>query len=172
MIDELMVRNKIFELKVPTIKGVRNEIAYNILSFPYNNFKSLPICSKKLKSYINVPCAFDIETTSLDGEKNEKGEYIKSPFGFMYHWQFCILDTVCFARTWEEFKYFINRLKRTIGLNFKRNLVVYCHNLSFEFHFLKDFFKITSLFAKEEKKPMKANIYGIEFRCSYFLSNM
>ena len=57
-------------------------------------------------------------------------------------------------------------------LNNNRRLVVYVHNLAYEWQFMKDFIQIDSVFAKDARKPMKLISDGIEFRCSYFLSNM
>ena len=159
-------------IKVDTIEGVKEEIVYNIYDFPYVKYRKAKLASKRFKTYYNIPATFDIETTTIDGDKNSKGEYIKNPYGFMYHWQFCLGTDVVFGRTWEEFQYFYRRLKGAMNLGKHRILCVYVHNLSFEFHFMQDFIKITSLFAKDQRKPMKFETYGFEFRCSYFLSNM
>ena len=52
-------------------------------------------------------------------------------------------------------------------------LVIYVHNLSYEFQFMKEFIKIDRMFARDKRKVMKVNTKdGFEFRCSYFLSNM
>ena len=55
-----------------------------------------------------------------------------------------------------------------------KRAVVYVHNLSYEFQFMKDFIEFDEIFARDAHKVMKcyAYKYGIEFRCSYFLSNM
>ena len=52
------------------------------------------IKTNKKANYLNIPCAFDIETTStiIKGEK----------FAFSYIWQFGIgLDHVYYYRDWE-----------------------------------------------------------------------
>jgi len=158
-------------LNVPTTKGVQKEIVYNINDFPYGNFINLPICKKKKLYYYNISASFDIETTSIEPTK-VGDKYIYNPYGFMYHWQFCIQDIVCFGRTWEEFQLFLTKVRQAMQLNESMKLVVYIHNLAFEFQFMKEFIEIDSMFSKDKRKPMQIISDGIEFRCSYFLSNM
>lgn len=163
------------KLKVETIEGIKEEIVYNVNDFPYYSFYKEKTCFKYPNTYYNISSSFDIESTTIETEYNiinGKKVYKENPYGFMYHWQFCIKDKVVFGRTWEEFELFLKRLKRAMKLNKKRILVVYIHNLAYEFQFMKDFLDIENLFAKDKRKPMKVNVKGIEFRCSYFLSNM
>lgn len=175
-------------ITVSTTDGYKKEIIYNCYDFPYDNFL---FCSKiysKKGNYVNLISAFDIETTTIEPDYQYKKytvkkyqtkfyrykkEYKQNPYGFMYQWQYCIEDTVCFGRTWEEFNYFINKLRETLNLGDNLNLITYCHNLAFEFQFMKDFVGIEELFAKDVRKPLYfKSKKGIEFRCSYFLSNM
>ena len=160
-------------LKVQTIKGSYETNVYNVNDFPYDELLFLPTIRSKKKTYYNVSSAFDIETTTIDGIKDDKGKYVKNPYGFMYHWQFCINKKVIFGRTWEEFQTLIKKLVNILDLGLNKNLVVFCHNFSFEFQFIKDFIEGIEIFAREERKVIKCNTSnGIEFRCSYFLSNM
>ena len=113
--------------------------------------------------YINLPVAFDIEVTSF--------YYNEEKMSCMYIWQFGINGNVVIGRTWEEFQIFCDRLVTFFGLNFKRRLPCYVHNLSYEFQFIKKYFKWRDIFAREKRSPMKAlTTTGIEFRCSYMLS--
>ena len=159
-------------LNVETTKGVFKEVVWSVHDFPYERFAMEEIINKKRTSYYNIPCAFDIESTTIEPPKNGDGEYIYKPYSFMYHWQACIKDQVVFGRTWEEFTLFMCNLRSALGLSEKRKLVIYVHNLAYEFQFMKDFIEIDSIFAKDSRKPMKIDSNGIEFRCSYFLSNM
>lgn len=169
-----------FELDVPTTRGVKKEIVYSIHDYPMHDLYMLPACRSKGKSkktYYNVSAAFDIESTTIEPEyttaKNGKKKYIRNPYAFMYQWQFCLNNRVVFGRIWEEFISLVNALQEWMELSQNRLLAVYVHNLPYEFQFMKDFFEFTSIFAKEKKKPLKATIkQGIEFRCSYSLSNM
>lgn len=154
-------------IKVETIKGIREEKVYSIADFPYERFSFVPVSVKQGKEpvvYLECSAAFDIETTNIRDPDR--------PYGFLYQWQACINDSVVFGRRIEEFIEFLNRLRSALYLSDKRRLVIFVHNLSFEFQFIKDFLDIDSGFFKAERKPLKVICQGIEFRDSYALSNM
>lgn len=95
------------------------------------------------------------------------------PYAFMYHWQFCMNTDVFFGRTWEELTNFFDWISYHLQLNKKTRLVVYVHNLSFEFQFMRRFFYVTEGFYRDVRKPLKALLNdSIELRDSYALSNM
>lgn len=120
--------------------------------------------TNKKVAYLNIPCAFDIETTSMiiNGEK----------FAFSYVWQFGIgLNNVFYGRTWGELLDFLTDLKDWLGLNENKRLIIYVHNLGYEFQFMRKYFNWVNIFAVDERKPVKALCdLGIEFRDSYILS--
>lgn len=165
-------------ISVPTLVNgkevVKKEVVYNVNDFPYELLNTLPTVRKSGKSeYYNISCAFDIEATTIEPPKDSDGKYKYNPFAFMYHWQLCINNKVVFGRRWEEFQEFINNLVYYMDISQGKRLVIYVHNLSYEFQFIKNFIEIESMFCKDKKKPMKILCTnGIEFRCSYFLSNM
>ena len=119
---------------------------------------------KKRCRYFNVPCSFDIETTNTFSEQSEK-------IAFMYEWSFCIYGAVIIGRTWEEFINLIHMLSAELNLNKEKRLIIYCHNLSMEFGFMRKYFEWDNVFSLKPRTPVYAltNI-GIEFRCSYILS--
>lgn len=165
------------KITVQSKKGDIEEIIYNIDDFPYTKYFDTKAIRSHKRSLLNISASFDIETTTIDGEriydKNGKFRGYKTPpYGFMYIWQFCLKDCVVMGRTWEEFQEFTKRLIEGLSLDKSRNLVVYIHNEGYEFQFMKDFFNIEKIFAKDKRKPLKFNTPGIEWRCSYFLSNM
>lgn len=120
--------------------------------------------TNKKVTYLNIPCAFDIETTStiVKGEK----------FAFSYIWQFGIgLDHVFYGRTWGELLEFLENLQDYLQTNDSKRLVIYVHNLGYEFQFMRKYFNWVNIFAVDERKPVKALCdLGIEFRDSYILS--
>lgn len=140
---------------------------YNVDDFPYQWFRNRPIShskNPKKPSVYNVPCAFDIESTTIASDE---------PWAFMYIWQFCVEDKVCIGRRWEEFFIFLDRLREEMRYSSSLHLVVYVHYLSYEWQFIKDFFVWDDIFARDARKLMKCTtVEGIEFRCSWFLSNM
>lgn len=113
--------------------------------------------------YFNVPCSFDIETSSfyVDGEKQ----------GCMYIWQFGINGKCIIGRTWDQFIRLCNDLSTFIGLGSDQRLIVYVHNLSYEFQWMQHYFEWDKVFCLDNRKPIYAlTTLGIEFRCSYLLS--
>ena len=86
--------------------------------------------TKKRIEYINVVCAFDIETTTL----------VDIEQAFMYVWQMQLDTFTVIGRTWEEFLQYTKRLSEMAG---NRTLVLYVHNLSFEFEFLQGIYKFS-----------------------------
>lgn len=119
---------------------------------------------KKIK-YYNIACSFDIETTSFYHNDEKRA--------IMYVWQFAFsTHTVIIGRTWEEFNEFIAFIRAKLGLGSDTRLIVYIHNLAYEFGWLHRYFNIKKVMAVKELKPIKVlTAEGIEFKCSYLLTN-
>ena len=116
--------------------------------------------------YYNVPAGFDIEVSSFyQGEKKPENKR-----GIMYIWQFGIFNLVTTGRTWKEFEILISMLQKILSLNENRRLVVYVHNLPYEFQFIRKHFDWEEVFILTERKPVYATTGGIEFRCSLKLA--
>ena len=140
------------------------------------------ILGKKCK-YDNNIYTFDIETTSyliLNGEiipaveyeslnEKERAKAIKQ--SCMYIWMFSINDQVYYGRTWDEFKEFLNTVFSE-SISFTK--IIFVHNLSFEFEYLKSIIPIDEVYARISSKPMRAisKELNLEFRCSYMMSNV
>ena len=146
---------------------------YNIHDFPYEklNTKALTCKHKKMPKYLVYTFAtFDIETTTIDNGTD-------TPFGFMYHWQMDVGGYVVTGRRWEEWVKFMLKLVEIFKTDETRNFVVYIHNEAFEFQFIRDFlnahFDGFTVFASQRRKPIYVTTgNGIQFRCSYKLTNM
>lgn len=125
------------------------------------------IRTNKKKTYINLACSFDIETSSVSlGGGNRTG--------FPYAWSFAIQDDkhVFYGRTLQEFKALLLELKTQLVLGKDRILICYVQNLSYEFQFIKKLFTWESVFSQKERSPILAlSEWGIEFRDSYILSS-
>lgn len=146
---------------------------YNIEDFPYDKIdkkafnvnRKSTICSQ----YSQTFATFDIESTTItSGDR---------PFGFMYHWQMCVDGYVVIGRYWEDWLAFLDRICEILSISPVRHLVIYVHNLGYEYQFIYDFlnehFGGYKVFASQERKPIHVTTTnGIEFRCSYKLSNM
>ena len=88
----------------------------------------------------------------------------------MYCWQFAIDGKVIFGRTWEEFLKLIELIHNKTDL--QTRMLVYVHNLAFEFQFIRCLLNWHKVFSIAPRKPIYAiTNYGIEFRCSYVLTN-
>lgn len=114
--------------------------------------------------YLNAACSFDIETSSfyLEGEKQS----------CMYIWMFNFSGITIIGRTWNEFTEMLDRLVRHLGLSLENRLVCYIHNLQYEFQWFRRWLQWESVFALSERKVVKTvTTSGIEFRCSYILTN-
>lgn len=115
--------------------------------------------SRKEK-YLDLVTAFDIETTNIDDLDQ----------AVMYIWQFQITDEdTIIGRSWEEFRQLCRILSEYAGDNF---IIVYVHNLSFEYQFIKSIIHIDTCFAMDNRKILKCVSQQLEFRCSYLHSNM
>lgn len=116
--------------------------------------------------YYNVPAGFDIEVSSFyQGEKKPENKR-----GIMYIWQFGIFNLVTTGRTWKEFEVLISMVQKILSLNENRRLVVYVHNLPYEFQFIRKHFDWEEVFILTERKPVYATTGGVEFRCSLKLA--
>lgn len=137
-----------------------------MLNLDYKTYRKYNYHTKKSVEYLNLESGFDIETTSTTIDEDK--------FSFMYLWGFGIgenADFLVYGRTWEEFKELINYISNELNLSPERRLVVYVHNLGYEFQFMRKHFEWLEVFSVDERKPIKATItQGIEFRDSYILS--
>ena len=138
--------------------------------FDFSIIKRIPVLpvgkgrrtkAKKGVRYMDMVCAFDIETTRL--EELEQS--------IMYIWQFQI-DSLCtvIGRTWQEYREFIAGLESSA----KADIVVFIHNASYEWQFLKTVFDFDekNIFAMDTRKVLRFKAGRIEYRCSYLQSNM
>lgn len=142
------------------------QYAYKWNEFPFEILKKDIVKSGKHKMYQRHPMTFDIETSKIP--KDNDGHYES----FMYIWQVCIEGNVVFGRRWEELQEFMKNVVNAYKLSEDERVVVYVHNLSFEFQFIQDYFKFTDVFAMASRSILTAKTAHLEFRCSYKLSNM
>ena len=135
-------------------------------------FKNVPVVKnrrgnparKKSRHYIGITTAFDIETTLLDD--------IEQAVMYIWQWQFGE-DVTVIGRTWDEFLDLQKRIKACLPS--EKWLVVFVHNLSHEFQYLKGVYNFlpSDVFAVASRKVVKCDMWGcFEFRCSYKLTNM
>lgn len=141
--------------------------------YTYSSYKEfLEISLAEIKAvkkgkieYINIPCSFDIETTSffrLNG---------KEKVAIMYEWTLGINGLCLIGRTWNEFINIMKEISLRLDLCSTYRLIFYVHNLAYEFQFMRKYFEWEKVFSIDNRKPIYAlTALGIEFRCSYILS--
>ena len=176
---------------------MKKKIAYNENGGVYkpadvDAVLTISVCKANLKGnskgiyYYNIPISFDIETTSFyrdeTGTQYTYEQYKKLNEGragkvelekvaTMYVWQFGINGNVIVGRTWDEFVSVTQRFRDVLELDEKHRAVVFVHNLSYEFQFIRGLFEWEKVFSIDLRKPIYAITKGyIEFRCSYLLS--
>lgn len=121
-----------------------------------------PVVGERIKMY-NVPASFDIETSSYYsmGEKRAT----------MYVWSFCLNGSTILGRTWEDWLTVLEFIEGKLHTD-KIKLIIYIHNLGYEFQFMRGWFLWDDVFAVKERRPVHATLpEGIEFKDSYILSN-
>lgn len=139
--------------------------------FPYDWLYEIPLVKRKAGNqrtrkriqYKDIITAFDIETTRLQD--------IEQSIMYVWQWQFGDEYTVV-GRTWEQFEAFQRKLKAVLEDSV---LVVFVHNLSYEFQFLRGIYQFSQdeVFAIKSRKVLKCSMWdSFEFRCSYIHSNM
>ena len=158
------------------IKRVDGEIdriaALEVSDFPFFQLPDLTRRAKHKKiTYMKIFATFDIETTTVHPDPE------KAPEGFMYHWQMDIGGVVVFGRRWEEWLQLMKTISEWLNLSEERRMVVYVHNLAYEFAFISDFLREDlggfEIFATGRRVPIYVLCgAGFEFRCSYKLTNM
>ena len=120
--------------------------------------------------YYNIVFAFDIESTSFTDKPTKTDHNEKR--SVMYVWQLAINGRVIIGRTWEEFTKVIDHISMVLQTDRYQRIIIYVHNLAFEFQFIRKLFDWHKVFSIDKRKPIYAiTENGIEFRCSYILTN-
>lgn len=116
--------------------------------------------SKKIRAINNKTIfTFDIETTSFVTNDVK--------MSYCYIWQCCINGHVYYGRYLHEFVEVLDKLTNDNWIQ-----ICWVHNLGYEFQFLRNIIEFDKVFARTNRKPIFARYKNIEFRCTYFLSNM
>lgn len=139
--------------------------------FNENVIASLPIQAraagnqrtKKRRAYKDAVCAIDTETT-----------YIQSmDRAILYIWQLQIDEAMTIiGRTWKEFLDLYERINAVMKDG--EYLVCFCHNLSYEFQFMRSLFSIIpdDVFVVKSRRILRWTQGHFEFRCSYLQTNL
>lgn len=148
--NPMIIKSKDFDANI--IKRIRDQPR------PVGNQRT-----RARRVYKDIVCAFDTETT-----------YIKDmDRSILYIWQFQ-LDEVCtiYGRTWKDFINFYERINAIMKED--EYIIVYVHNLSYEFQFMRSLFDIIpdDVFVVKSRRILKWTHGHFEFRCSYIQTNL
>lgn len=136
----------------------------------YNKILKIKTSKKRGKEgsieYINYAFSFDTETSSFYSPQGEKQ-------CCMYLWGFGYGDKCYVGRTWGEFLDLCEELHNQLNLSVERRIIVYVHNLGYDFQFFRKHLKWYKVFSIKEREPLcVVTTDGIEFRDSYLLSGL
>lgn len=115
---------------------------------------------------LNVPCAFDTETTSVEVEHNGK----KEKTAVMWIWMFGINGITIYGRTWKQFFTTLKRVQEEFNLTEMKKMLIYIHNMGFDFSFFQNLIDVDGMFLMDRMKALNIKSDAFEFRCSYLLS--
>lgn len=135
----------------------KNDVLTNLISEVYG------VSTVGNKKLLNIGAAFDTETTSFIDEQDGEESAI------VYVWMFGIRNTVVYGRELDDFADMINILNNYFKSEDVK-LVVYVHNLKYDFQFIKRYFYWSKIFTKSKRDILFANISNIEFRDSLALA--
>lgn len=150
-----------------------NYKVYSVDDFPFEYLANIiELKNKSVRSktfYYDTIATFDTETTTYRDGDDDKG--------FMYIWGFYIHGLICVGNYGHELGEFVKRLHETFKLDKFHKFLIWVHNYPFDFAFTHQFISralgfYPEIFATSSRRVIKANWKGLEFRCSYKLTNM
>lgn len=165
---------------IDMIVGSRDIDWYKYLS----GFGLIPESKKRRRSQnkhriLNVFTAFDIETSTIWLNDDHTQYDVHS---FMYVWQFQLEEYTIKGRTWKEYfdwlailQEAIGKIRSDNGLSDNPLLVIWVHNLAYEWTFLSGLypFRNDEIFFRDVRKPIYCRMFDtFEYRCSYIQSNL
>ena len=122
-----------------------------------------PANNNRAGYYLNIPASFDIETTSFYEQDNKRAS--------MYVWMLGINGINIIGRHWSEWLKVLEDID-TILQEKGATLIIYVHNLAYEFQWIRKMIQWDKVFSVKPRKPVYACAGLFEFRCSYLLTGM
>lgn len=128
---------------------------------------------RKAYAYMMDFGTVDTEVTTIKQKYMGNKKIEESGTGLLYIWQVYLFGKYfVYGRTLKQLKALMSHLYKKLELGYMRRLVIYCHNLEYDWQFISSCFKKFEFFATDKRAILYAYAWGIEFRCSYKLSNM
>lgn len=155
------------ESQVKTKTGFENIKAYSVEEFepPTLIFKRLQRNHKVIKYATDYIC-LDTETSKID-----------EATGWVYQWAVCIKQHIfVYGRKPSEFIAFLQNIAEHYQLNDERKIIIYIHNLQYDFSYLKRFIMqydpCIDVLAIDNHTVLTVDVLGFRFICSYKLTNL
>lgn len=137
---------------------------YNCSNFPYNKIDKKFITRKRRTGdvhYLDAICTMDSECSTINDE------------AVTYIWGIKVGQYIVVGRYWKELQLFMSRIKEALHLDKNHKMVIYVHNLAFDYKFFSQFLEGDFItFPENSKKLFLATGDGFEFRCSLALTSM
>ena len=164
------------------IKEIENILIDNIEKNS-DKLRKNQIIDLQYNKVCNAIITFDTETSLINAtgkwfDKSDKKEKIVA---YNYIQMINISGNVYYTRYLSEMAVIFDLIENT-AKNYKCNLIVYVHNLGFDFEFIRQHLNCITMkknrsrhfdvFARTAHKPMRIDWGNITFKCSYILSNM
>ena len=147
--------------------GTKNELPLYQSDENYfvSKFLKVPVSDH----YAQVASGFDIETSSFILHAKED---MKCATMYIFQFAFKLNDELIFiyGRTWNEWSHIISLLRK-VSRAIKGKIIIYVHNLAYEFHWIWDKIYLNKVFCRKKRHPIYIESDSIIFKCSYFLSN-
>lgn len=121
---------------------------------------------KDKTEYLSRWISLDTETSHTCGD---------NPVGWVHQWAVKFGNDVIIGRTPDDLITFFNTIIEWYQIDKSRRVVIYVHNLSYDIQYLKDY--LTRAYGESKILAIAAHRFityrvgGLEFRCSYKLSN-
>ena len=117
-------------------------------------------------SYSPLVVAFDIETTSYTSDEHKRA--------IVYSYALDVDDVTTIHRTRSGWLDQLDDLVEQNDISIDHRLVVYVHNLAYEFAFIRRYMVFETVFANGSPNNVirAVTVDGIEFRCSLALTNL
>lgn len=145
-------------------KNTKNEM--EVFPCDIQHFTKMFLSVNVTRGYAQIAAGFDIETSSFKvGDEKLATMYIWQ-MAFKFHSEIVFI----WGRTWEDWQQIIFALRR-ISRAIKGKIIIYVHNLSYEFQWCWSHMYFTKVFSRKKRHPIYCESDEIMFKCSYFLSN-
>lgn len=150
-----------------TLNNDKRVKVYTSIQFQYVKTKQLRKFSFK------KPCTYMDRAIYLDTETSHVGEDI----AWIYQWAFEFYGQYIIGRNAEQLSKALKRITDIYHLDHEHRVICYIHNLSYDIVYMIDWLRREydeepEILAVDRHKVLTCYIGGIEFRCSYLLSNM